>query len=44
VKFRHLGDLVAVAHPHVEAEQAVGVDVVFDAVEQAALADHVTRA
>jgi hypothetical protein len=37
----HLGDLVTVAHPYVEAEQAVGVDVVFDAVEQAALADHV---
>ncbi len=39
--FRHLGDLVTVAHPHVEAEQAVGVDVVFDAVQQAALADDV---
>ncbi|CRM87606.1 hypothetical protein [Pseudomonas sp. 22 E 5] len=39
--FRHLGDLVTVAHPHVEAEKAVGVDVVFDAVQQAALADHV---
>jgi len=38
---RHPGDLVTVAHPHVEAEQAVGVDVVFDAVKQAALADHV---
>ncbi|MNO91998.1 hypothetical protein D3C76_835590 [compost metagenome] len=38
---RHLGDLVAVAHPHVQAQYAVGVDVVFDAVEQAALADHV---
>ncbi|MNX29261.1 hypothetical protein D3C86_593940 [compost metagenome] len=39
--FRHFGDLVTVAHPYVEAEQAVSVDVVFDAVEQTALADHV---
>ncbi len=39
--FRHLGDLVTVAHPYVEAKQAVGVDVVFDAVQQAAFADHV---
>ena len=38
---RHLGDLVAVAHPHVQAQYAVSVDVIFDAVEQAALADHV---
>nr|GFD16369.1 hypothetical protein [Tanacetum cinerariifolium] len=35
----HLGDLVTVAHPHVEAKQAVSVDVIFNAVEQAALAD-----
>lgn len=39
--FRHPGDFVTVAHPYVEAEQAVGVDVVFNAVEQTALADHV---
>ena len=38
---RHLGDLVAVAHPHVEAEHAVVVHVVLDAVQQARLADHV---
>ena len=38
---RHLGDLVAMAHPHVQAQYAVVVDVVFDAVQQAALADHV---
>ncbi|MNN08968.1 hypothetical protein D3C81_1218370 [compost metagenome] len=37
----HLGDLVTVAHPHIQAQHAVGVNVVFDAVEQAALADHV---
>ena len=37
----HLGDLVAVAHPHVQAQYAVIIDVVFDAVEQAALADYV---
>src|SRR5690606_23665408 len=39
--FRDAGDLVTVAHPHVQAEYAVSVDVVFDAVEQAALADHI---
>lgn len=38
---RHLGDLVTVAHPHVQAQHAVVVNVVFDAVEQAALADNV---
>src|ERR1700712_3104187 len=38
---RHLGDLVTVAHPHVETEQAVSVDMIFDAVEQAALANHI---
>src|SRR6202008_1062796 len=37
----HFGDLVTVAHPYAEAEQAVSVDVVFDAVEQAALADYI---
>ncbi|MCY1440703.1 hypothetical protein D9M71_569880 [compost metagenome] len=36
-----VGDLVAVAHPHVEAEHAVVVHVVLDAVEQTGLADHV---
>src|SRR5690606_15804108 len=35
------GDLVTVAHPDVETEQAVGIHVILDAVEQAALADHV---
>ncbi|MNE22173.1 hypothetical protein D3C80_1153660 [compost metagenome] len=39
--FRDAGDLVTVAHPHVQAEDAVGIDVVFDAIEQAALADYI---
>src|SRR5690606_35410830 len=39
--FRKLGDLVAVAHPDVEAEHTVVVHVVLDAVEQLRLADQV---
>jgi len=39
--FRHAGDLVTVAHPYVEAEQAIGVDVVFNTVQQAALAHYI---
>jgi len=39
--FRKLGDLVAVAHPDVEAEHAVIVHVVLDAVEQLRFADQV---
>ncbi|RMN24332.1 Cytosine deaminase [Pseudomonas coronafaciens pv. zizaniae] len=38
---RDFGDLVAVAHPHIETEHAVGIDMVFDAIKQAALADDV---
>ncbi len=38
---RNLGDLVAVAHPHIEAEHAVVIHVVFDAVEQLRLADQI---
>ena len=37
----HGRDLVAVAHPHIQTEHAVGVHMVFDAVEQAGLADHI---
>ncbi|MCY1439086.1 hypothetical protein D9M71_553070 [compost metagenome] len=37
----HVGDLVAVAHPHVEAEDAIVVHMVFDTVQQAGLAHHV---
>ncbi|MNN44943.1 hypothetical protein D3C81_1592530 [compost metagenome] len=37
----NLGDLVAVAHPHVEAEHAVLVHMVFDAIQQTRLADHI---
>ncbi|MNE20302.1 hypothetical protein D3C80_1134140 [compost metagenome] len=39
--FRQVGDLVAVAHPHVQRQHAVVVHVVFDAVEQTALADQI---
>src|SRR5690606_31835429 len=38
---RNFGDLIAVTHPHVEAEYAVVVHVIFDTVEQATLADHI---
>ena len=30
----HLGDFVAVAHPHVELGHAIGIDAVFDAIEK----------
>ncbi|RMO84521.1 Cytosine deaminase [Pseudomonas syringae pv. maculicola] len=39
--FRQFGDLVTVTHPYVEAKQAVGVDMVFDTIEQTAFADYV---
>jgi hypothetical protein len=35
---RQLGDLVAVAHPHVEQAVALGVSAVLDAVEQPGVA------
>src|SRR5690606_39922398 len=38
---RNLGNLVTVAHPHVQTEDAIGVNVVFNAVQHAALADDV---
>src|SRR5690606_12139702 len=38
---RDIGDLVAVAHPDVEAEYAIIVHVVLDTVEQLRLADQV---
>src|SRR5690606_10457295 len=38
---RHVRDLVTVAHPHVEAEHAVVVHVVFDTVEQLRLTHEV---
>ena len=38
---RNLGDLVTVAHPHVETEHAIVVHVVFDAVEQPGLAHQI---
>src|SRR5690606_11787685 len=38
---RQVDDLVAMAHPYVEAEHAIVRDRVFDAVEEAALADQV---